>query len=69
MLGYITPEDWTAKELAAKNELAIAYGEGRIDVPDPVDENLRYLANRVVTAVIRAVYADDVHRFVTTVTN
>ena len=66
MLGYITPEDWTAKELAAKNQLAIAYGEGRIDVPPPVDENLRELANKIVAAVIREVYADDVDRFAAT---
>jgi hypothetical protein len=54
MADYVSEEDWIAKESAVKNRLAIAYGEGLIDVQDPVDANLSKLANALVRVVIQA---------------
>jgi hypothetical protein len=47
------PEEWLAAETAAKDVLATEYAAGRLDIPAPVDANLRRLANAVTRSVIR----------------
>lgn len=53
---FTTPEEWSAAELECKEELAAAYAHGRLEVPQPVDENLNKLARKITARVIRSAH-------------
>lgn len=44
-------EAWKAAVEAAKDELALAYASGTLDIPQPVDQNLNKLATTIVRRV------------------
>lgn len=51
-LMFTSEEEWRKAIEAARNELAIAFSQGKIDVPQPVDQNLANLAYQVAKRVI-----------------
>lgn len=49
---FTSEEEWRVAIESAKDELATAYTQGKIDVPSPVDQTLADLATRVARRVI-----------------
>lgn len=49
---FTSEEEWREAIESAKDELAISYTQGKIDVPAPVDQNLYNLAYLIAKRVI-----------------
>lgn len=49
---FTDEDEWRVAIEAAKNELAMAFTQGKIDIPAPVDENLANLAYQITKRVI-----------------
>lgn len=49
---FTNEDEWREAIEAAKNELSMAFTQGKIDVPQPVDQNLANLAYQVAKRVI-----------------
>lgn len=49
---FTNEEEWREAISSAKDELASAYANGLIDIPQPVDQNLNKLAYKVAKRVI-----------------
>lgn len=52
-MTYYSPEEWLAAEQAVKDVLSVAYANGDLDIPSPVEQNLHRLAVRVAKAAIQ----------------
>lgn len=51
-------DEWRQAIESAKDELACAYTQGKIDIPQPVDQNISNLAYQVAKRVITSTHPD-----------
>jgi DNA-binding phage protein len=51
-MTHYDPEEWLAAENAVKDVLSAAYANGDLDIPAPVETNLKKLAVRATKSAI-----------------